>query len=337
MEHFDERDDGAMNSLREANPVTAQEDDESRERLFAAIVSGGGGKASERRSKLVLAGAGVAGVVVAGLVVGAVVLSNSGDGAPGENNGAVANPGDDGTAIANPGETGGGLSASCIGFSPEELRMREFAFEGTVTAIDGEQITFAVDRNFSGDTGTEVALNADSTLLNEMYTDFEFVVGERYLVSGDGEFAWGCGFTVPHEPEMAAEWEAILDAPVISPGGAAASCAFAYTLETLRERDHAFDGVVVSIEPGTGSMPGGEPLVTFEVGEWFKGPGGQTITLRSVLPVDDDGVALSPGYGTVLTVGERYLVSGDDVFAWSCDFTHEYDEGIAEQWQAAFE
>jgi hypothetical protein len=326
MEHFDEQNDGAMHALREANPVTAQKDDESRERLFASITAGTGSAVPGDRSKLMLAGAGALGVVVAGVVVGAVVLANGGDGRPGENN-----------AVANPGETGGGLSASCIGFSPVELQMRQFAFEGTVVAIDEERITFAVDRNFSGETNTEVTLNADSTLLNEMYTDFEFVVGERYLVSGDDEFAWGCGFTVPHSDEMAAEWEAILDAPVISPGGAAASCAFAYNLESLRERDHAFDGVVVSIEPGTGSMPGGEPVVTFEVREWFKGPGGETITLRSVLAVDGDGVSLSPGSGPVLTVGERYLVSGDDVFAWSCDFTHEYDEAMAEQWRAAFE
>lgn len=334
MEHFDEQENDMMNALREANPVGAESDEESRERLFAAITAATPIR-DEPRSAMVLAGAGVLGVVAIGVVVGAVVLSNGGGGA-GENSGAVTNP-DDGTTVANPGETGGGLSASCIGYSAEELRMRQFAFEGTVSAIDGERITFAVERNFSGETGTEVTLNADSTLLNEMYTDFEFVVGERYLVSGDGEFAWGCGFTVPHAPEMAAEWEAILDAPVISPGGPAASCAFAYNLETLRERDHAFDGVVVSIEPGTGGMPGGEPVVTFEVREWFKGPGGETIALRSVLPVGDEGGSMSPEYGPVLVVGERYLVSGSDVFAWSCGFSHEYEEGLAEQWRSAFE
>ena len=110
----------------------------------------------------------------------------------------------------------------------------------------------------------------------------------------------------------------------------------------MRERDHAFDGVVLSIEPGTGGPPRtgpvSEPLVTFEVREWFKGPGGETSALRSVLPVGDDSRgSLAPGYGPVLVVGERYLVSGDDVFAWSCEFSHEYDEGIAEQWRAAFE
>ncbi len=335
MEHFDERDDEIMNALRDANPVEPARDDEARQRLFAAITAAPPIR-DERRSAMALAGAGVLGVVAIGVVVGAVVLSNGGGGAS-ENNGGVTDPGD-GTAVANPGETAGGRSASCIGYSAEELLMRQFAFEGTVTAIDGERITFAVERNFSGDTGTEVTLNADSTLLNELYTDFEFVVGQRYLVSGDGEFAWGCGFTVPHAPAMEAEWEAILDAPVISPGGPAASCAFAYTLETLRERDHAFDGVVVSIEPGTGSGPGGEPLVTFEVREWFKGPGGETITLRSVLPVGDDGGStMSSDYGPVLVVGERYLVSGSDVFAWSCGFSHEYEEGLAEQWRAAFE
>lgn len=30
--------------------------------------------------------------------------------------------------------------------------------------------------------------------------------GERYLVAGDAEFAWACGFTQPYDAAVAAQW-----------------------------------------------------------------------------------------------------------------------------------
>ena len=38
----------------------------------------------------------------------------------------------------------------CLAFSIEELRARDFAFDGTVTAINGTQATFAVNDGLWG-------------------------------------------------------------------------------------------------------------------------------------------------------------------------------------------
>lgn len=42
----------------------------------------------------------------------------------------------------------------------------------------------------SGMTGTSVTSAGGPNL----------AIGERYLVAGDGEFAWACGFTQPYDP-----------------------------------------------------------------------------------------------------------------------------------------
>jgi hypothetical protein len=108
----------------------------------------------------------------------------------------------------------------------------------------------------------------------------------------------------------------------VTVGGGLGMCVETYDLQTLTRRDHAFDGVVRSID-GT--------RAEFEVREWFRGGSGSTITL--------DGAA-DPGAVTVdevatLRVGERYLVAGSGGFVWGCGFTRTYSEAVAGQWRAA--
>jgi hypothetical protein len=94
-----------------------------------------------------------------------------------------------------------------------------------------------------------------------------------------------------------------------------------YSLETLANRAFAFDGTVEAIE-GT--------LVTFRVNEWYRGGEGDTVTL-------DGGTLLgiTAGSDTALEPGGRYLVAGDETFAWGCGFTQPYDAEVAGEWAEA--
>jgi hypothetical protein len=88
---------------------------------------------------------------------------------------------------------------------------RDFAFDGTVTAIgDEERVTFTVNRVFVGDLGGETTLVAGGMAAGHLTSNGGpgMEVGGRYLVSGDEDYAWNCGFTQTYSDALAAEWEA---------------------------------------------------------------------------------------------------------------------------------
>jgi len=106
------------------------------------------------------------------------------------------------------GSGGGGGMASCIRFDLDTLAQQEYAFDGTVTAIDGESVTFAVGTWYrgSGDasvTLTEVGLGG-GVVTSVILVDFE--VGGRYLVSGAGGIVTGCGYSQAYDALAAADW-----------------------------------------------------------------------------------------------------------------------------------
>jgi hypothetical protein len=103
--------------------------------------------------------------------------------------------------------------------------------------------------------------------------------------------------------------------------GLAALCVELYSPETLPNRQFAFDGVVESID-GT--------MATFRVSHVYLGEPGETITLEA-----GSLLSLTADNETVLEPGGRYLVSGDDVFAWSCGFTQPWSEDLAAEWASA--
>lgn len=116
-------------------------------------------------------------------------------------------------------------------------------------------------------------------------------------------------------------------APVTGPGGSiapgAASCVEPYTKAALANRAFAFDGTVAAID--------GE-RVTFSIGRSFKGASGATITLDAP---GMTGTSITSAGGPSLVVGSRYLVAGDDHFAWACGYTQPYDEAVAAEWSAS--
>jgi hypothetical protein len=98
------------------------------------------------------------------------------------------------------------------------------------------------------------------------------------------------------------------------------ACVEIYSLETLPHRTYAFDGTVTSIT---------RDEVTFQVNEAFRGVGAAEVTLTAT---GMTGTAITLGHGPSLSVGERYLVAGDDRFVWGCGFTQPYDVDVAASW-----
>jgi len=112
---------------------------------------------------------------------------------------AVPTPTDD------PG-TGGGM-ASCLMYDPTLLPTFEIVFDGTVTAIEGDQVTFQVGTGWKG-AGGSVTLTVPETsvALTGPMPDFE--VGGRYLVTAAGGNVNGCGYTLAYDAATAVTWAA---------------------------------------------------------------------------------------------------------------------------------
>ncbi len=105
-------------------------------------------------------------------------------------------------------------------------------------------------------------------------------------------------------------------------GGGMAMCIAMYDLETLKDREWAFDGTATAID-------GNE--VTFSVTTWFRAGrfGGETVTVTADGMTSESGLLGGPG----LVVGGRYLVTGEEEFAWSCGFTQYWNEATAADWE----
>jgi len=106
----------------------------------------------------------------------------------------------------NPAAGGGGL-ASCLAYDPAELPNFDVVFDGTVTGVDGDQVTFDVNDGWKGADGsiTLTAPNVDVALLGEMP---DFTVGGRYLVTAAGSTINACGYTLEYDAGEAADWAA---------------------------------------------------------------------------------------------------------------------------------
>ena len=110
------------------------------------------------------------------------------------------------TPTQNPAAGGGGL-ASCLAYDPANLPTFDTVFDGTVTAVDGDQVTFDVTDGWKGADGsiTLTAPQIDVALVGPL-PDFE--VGGRYLVTAAGSTVNACGYTLDYDAETAAAWAA---------------------------------------------------------------------------------------------------------------------------------
>jgi hypothetical protein len=140
-------------------------------------------------------GIGVAGLTAMAAVALLVFGPKGGAPAPSPSDGGV-------------GAGAGGGTAMCIRFDLELLAQQPIAFDGTVTAIDGESVTFAVGKWFRGPGDASVTLTqvgqGAGAVMEGILVDFR--VGDRYLVSGADGVVTGCGFSVPYDAAAAADW-----------------------------------------------------------------------------------------------------------------------------------
>lgn len=113
------------------------------------------------------------------------------------------------TVTTGGGITPGGSMGSCVElYDLQTLTNREIAFDGTVTAVAGDEVTFTVNEWYRGGDTSEVTLAGASSLggLTSAGDPVSLAPGARLLVAGDGGFAWSCGFTQPYDPDVAADW-----------------------------------------------------------------------------------------------------------------------------------
>lgn len=191
-----------IDRLRAADPVRADGvPDASLARVTARIqehivtdIQHSTTAAPSRRPFALFGGIALAGVFALAIAFG----SGFGAQAPGPI-GAVPSPSQDPAA-------GGGV-ASCLVYDPASLPTFEIVFDGTVTAVDGDQVTFDVETDFkgAGDTITLTVPDVEPALVGPL-PDFE--VGGRYLVTAFESTINACGYTLDYDADTAADWAA---------------------------------------------------------------------------------------------------------------------------------
>lgn len=130
----------------------------------------------------------------------------------GEGSGADSGqpPADDEQVAPRRGPVKLGQKAPCDAtYSVEEVAAREFAFAGTIIAIEGDVVTFEPSEWFVGEQDLPATFSlglAPTTTPGLSESAPAFGVGTQLLVSGAGASAWGCGFTRYFDAETADAW-----------------------------------------------------------------------------------------------------------------------------------
>lgn len=96
--------------------------------------------------------------------------------------------------------------ASCLAFDVAILAGMPLAFEGTVTAVEGETVTLSVDRWFKGGEASEVNLISQAGMV-ALIGGVDFSVGGQYLITATDGTVNACGYSSEATPEMRAAFE----------------------------------------------------------------------------------------------------------------------------------
>lgn len=107
-----------------------------------------------------------------------------------------------------------GLGSCAFEFGPQTLAERQFAFDGTVAdivepeALDAPYgVVFEVTRWYRGGEGTTATVKTYDVSGTSLAGDLGLEEGERILASGDDDFLWGCGFSMPYTDQDAGVFE----------------------------------------------------------------------------------------------------------------------------------
>lgn len=192
MSEFDE-----LRRLRNADPVAAASvpslDDDGPRALRERILMDTQTPTTKRWSRTVIAAAGATSIAAAAI---AFAVTRGGDDA----GGAPITP--------DPG------MAMCVAtYDLGTLAERDFAFDGTVERVNGDDVTFTVTEWFRGGADATVTLGGASSfggLTSVGDASVPMEPGTRLLVAGDDTFAWSCGFTQLYDADVAASWRSTL-------------------------------------------------------------------------------------------------------------------------------
>ena len=147
--------------------------------------------AGRRRTLALFGGAAITGVLVLAVAAAGFggQLPGSGEGQPGGN------------------DIPGGGMASCLAYDPALLPTFEVVFDGTVIAVDGDQVTFGVNQGWKAASGS-ITLTAQDASVALIGPIPDFQVGSRYLVTAAAGNVNGCGYTLDYDAGDAADWAA---------------------------------------------------------------------------------------------------------------------------------
>ena len=101
------------------------------------------------------------------------------------------------------------VMASCLMFDEAVLAQMPLAFAGTVTAVEGAQVSLDVDRWFRAPQGEAdtVELRTVGGSSSVALDGVEFTQGKRFLVTATDSTVNGCGFSGPATPELEGSFE----------------------------------------------------------------------------------------------------------------------------------
>lgn len=94
------------------------------------------------------------------------------------------------------------LNAKCMVPNVQVLRGNTLAFDGTVTSIEGDQVTLTPTTWFKGTPTETVTVTAPSKQLQELLVAVDFQVGGRYLVTAFQDTVTLCGFSAAYSEDL---------------------------------------------------------------------------------------------------------------------------------------
>ena len=107
-------------------------------------------------------------------------------------------------ALTSPG--GGdpmATSLKCMETTPELVATGTLAFAGTVSSIEGDTVTLDVTEQFAGEPVGAVTTQQGSPEISDGASPV-YEVGEKWLVTSDGENIFSCGLSAQETPELRA-------------------------------------------------------------------------------------------------------------------------------------
>jgi len=163
----------------------------------------GQGEPRRTRATWLVAAAAVA-AIAAGGAFAVTGLTGNGSSAPQADHPRTSTQqGNTGLAGQTTQLTAGGTQTRCAPLTPALLAQYDMAFQGTVTAVDGDTITFQTTEVFSGQVGETVQLTAPpagfAKILSQGTT---FQVGESYLVPAYQGAVSMCGYSGPATSDL---------------------------------------------------------------------------------------------------------------------------------------